>query len=93
MKFDIALPFYGEVAFLKEAVASVIAQTNPNWHLLVVDDGYPDETLPAWFESLNDSRISYLRNESNLGANGNFQKCLSQVTLWQTKTGTSICPT
>ena len=80
MKFDIALPFYGDVAFLKEAVASVIAQTNPNWHLLVVDDGYPDETLPAWFESLNDSRISYLRNESNLGANGNFQKCLSQVT-------------
>ena len=80
MKFDIALPFYGDVAFLKEAVASVIAQTNTNWHLLVVDDGYPDETLPAWFEGLKDSRISYLRNESNLGANGNFQKCLSLIT-------------
>jgi glycosyltransferase involved in cell wall biosynthesis len=80
VKFDIALPFYGDVTFLKEAVASVIAQTNPNWHLLVVDDGYPDETLPAWFEGLKDSRISYLRNESNLGANGNFQKCLSLIT-------------
>ncbi len=80
MKFDIALPFYGDVAFLKEAVASVRAQTDPNWHLLVVDDGYPDETLPAWFAGLNDSRISYLRNVENLGANGNFQKCLSLVT-------------
>jgi glycosyltransferase involved in cell wall biosynthesis len=80
VKFDIALPFYGDVAFLKEAVASVIAQTDPNWRLLVVDDGYPDETLPAWFASLNDSRISYLRNVENLGANGNFQKCLSLVT-------------
>lgn len=80
MKFDIALPFYGDVAFLKKAVASVIAQTDPNWHLLVVDDGYPDETLPAWFAGLNDSRISYLRNERNLGANGNFQKCLSLIT-------------
>lgn len=80
MKFDIALPFYGDVTFLKEAVASVIAQTNPNWHLLVVDDGYPDETLPAWFAGLEDSRISYLRNVENLGANGNFQKCLSLVT-------------
>ena len=80
MKFDIALPFYGDVGFLKEAVASVIAQTDPNWHLLVVDDGYPDETLPAWFAGLNDSRISYLRNVENLGANGNFQKCLSLVT-------------
>jgi glycosyltransferase involved in cell wall biosynthesis len=80
VKFDIALPFYGDVTFLKEAVASVIAQTNPNWHLLVVDDGYPDETLPAWFAGLADSRISYLRNVENLGANGNFQKCLSLVT-------------
>lgn len=80
MKFDIALPFYGDVGFLKEAVASVIAQTDPNWRLLVVDDGYPDETLPAWFAGLNDSRISYLRNVENLGANGNFQKCLSLVT-------------
>ncbi len=80
MKFDIALPFYGDVAFLKEAIASVRAQTDPNWRLLVVDDGYPDETLPAWFASLNDSRISYLRNVENLGANGNFQKCLSLVT-------------
>ena len=80
MKFDIALPFYGDVTFLKEAVASVIAQTNPNWHLLVVDDGYPDETLPAWFAGLADSRIFYLRNVENLGANGNFQKCLSLVT-------------
>jgi GT2 family glycosyltransferase len=80
VKFDIALPFYGDVAFLKKAVASVIAQTDPNWHLLVVDDGYPDGTLPAWFAGLNDSRISYLRNEKNLGANGNFQKCLSLIT-------------
>ena len=80
MKFEIALPFYGDVAFLKESVASVIAQTDPNWHLLVVDDGYPDGTLPAWFAGLNDSRISYLRNVENLGANGNFQKCLSLVT-------------
>jgi glycosyltransferase involved in cell wall biosynthesis len=79
VKFDIALPFYGDVAFLKKAVASVIAQTDPNWHLLVVDDGYPDGTLPAWFAGLNDSRISYLRNEKNLGANGNFQKCLSLI--------------
>ena len=80
MKLDIALPFYGDVAFLKEAVASVVAQTDPNWHLLVVDDGYPDETLPTWFAGLKDSRITYLRNEKNLGANGNFQKCLSLVT-------------
>jgi glycosyltransferase involved in cell wall biosynthesis len=47
-----------------------------NWKLIVVDDGYPDETLPGWFASLGDSRIEYQRNTNNLGANGNFQKCL-----------------
>ena len=80
MKIDIALPFYGDVSYLKEAVASVSVQSDPNWQLIVVDDGYPDSTLAAWFASLNDSRISYLRNENNLGANGNFQKCLNLVT-------------
>jgi glycosyltransferase involved in cell wall biosynthesis len=44
--------------------------------MIVVDDGFPDDSLPGWFESLNDSRVIYSRNESNLGANGNFQKCL-----------------
>ena len=76
MSIDIALPFYGDVDFMKQTVESVLRQSDADWRLLVVDDGYPDESLPGWFASLNDSRISYLRNESNLGANGNFQKCL-----------------
>jgi glycosyltransferase involved in cell wall biosynthesis len=76
MSIDIALPFYGDVDFMKQTVESVLNQSDPDWRLLVVDDGYPDESLPGWFASLNDPRISYLRNESNLGANGNFQKCL-----------------
>ncbi len=76
MALDIALPFYGDVAFMKQTVASVLNQTDPNWRLIVVDDGYPDETLPGWFASLRDERIQYHRNSENLGANGNFQKCL-----------------
>ena len=76
MTIDIALPFYGDVDFMKQTVASVLKQTDSNWRLVVVDDGYPDDSLPKWFSDLNDTRIIYLRNESNLGANGNFQKCL-----------------
>ena len=76
MTIDIALPFYGDVDFMKQTVASIQIQTDVNWRLVVVDDGYPDDSLPRWFSNLNDSRITYLRNENNLGANGNFQKCL-----------------
>lgn len=76
MALDIALPFYGDVAFMKQTVQSILDQSDPNWRLVVVDDGYPDDTIPNWFESLKDERIEYQRNVNNLGANGNFQKCL-----------------
>jgi glycosyltransferase involved in cell wall biosynthesis len=76
MTIDIALPFYGDVDFMKQTVASVQNQSDQDWRMIVVDDGFPDDSLPGWFESLNDSRVIYSRNESNLGANGNFQKCL-----------------
>ena len=79
MTVDILFPFYGDVAMMKEAVRSVLRQTNPNWRLIVVDDGYPDESIPGWFDSLKDSRVTYMRNETNLGANGNYRKCLTFV--------------
>ena len=80
MALDIALPFYGDVAFMKQTVQSILNQSDPNWRLVVVDDGYPDDTLPGWFARLQDQRIEYQRNINNLGANGNFQKCLGLLT-------------
>ncbi len=79
MTVDILFPYYGDVDFMKQAVHSVLGQTNPDWRLIVVDDGYPDDSIPGWFESLNDERITYMRNEKNLGANGNYTKALTFV--------------
>ena len=79
MTVDILFPYYGNVELMKQAVRSVIGQSNPDWRLIVVDDGYPDESIPGWFASLNDERITYMRNEKNLGANGNYRKCLTFV--------------
>jgi glycosyltransferase involved in cell wall biosynthesis len=76
---DIALPFYGDVGYLKLAVESIRNQSSSDWHLYVSDDGYPDPSVKEYFEELNDSRITYSRNEVNLGANRNFQHCLSLV--------------
>mgnify|MGYP000996259653 FL=1 len=79
MTVDILFPFYGDVAMMKEAVRSVLRQSNPDWRLIVVDDGYPDDSIPGWFDSLGDTRVTYMRNETNLGANGNYRKCLTFV--------------
>jgi len=81
MTIDIMLPYYGDVAMMKAAVESVLTQDDKDFKLTIVDDGYPDETLPAYFQGLvdSDSRVRFYRNEVNLGANGNYKKCLALV--------------
>jgi len=78
---DVLFPYYGDVAMMKQAVESILAQTSPDWTLTVIDDGYPDESIPGYFGALvaQDPRITYLRNEQNLGANGNYRKALTFV--------------
>ncbi|KOX24524.1 glycosyl transferase family 2 [Saccharothrix sp. NRRL B-16348] len=73
---DIMLPHYGDIAYLKTAVRSVIAQDDESWRLTVIDDSVADNQLPEWFDSLRDDRVRYRRNDHNLGINANFQKCL-----------------
>jgi glycosyltransferase involved in cell wall biosynthesis len=76
---DVMMPYYGDVALMQAAVRSVLAQTDPDWHLTVVDDGEA-AGVPEWFAQLGDPRVTYLRNEANLGVSGNFQKCLELAT-------------
>jgi glycosyltransferase involved in cell wall biosynthesis len=75
---DIMLPYYGDVALMQAAVRSVIAQSDPDWRLTVVDDGQA-AGVPEWFAALGDDRVRYQRNERNLGATGNYKKCLGLV--------------
>lgn len=74
-------PYYGDVAMMKAAVSSVLAQDDKDFRFTIVDDGYPDDTLPDYFAGLvaTDDRIRYYRNEANLGANGNYKKCVGLV--------------
>lgn len=78
---DIMFPYYGDIDLMKAAVTSVLTQRNLNWRLVVIDDGYPDPEPERWFAELTakDSRVSYQRNEKNLGANGNYRKALDLV--------------
>lgn len=80
MTLEIFLPFWGDPALLREAVESVLAQDSPNWELTVVDDCYPDETVPEYFAALEDPRVRYVRNETNQGITENYRTCLSMAT-------------
>lgn len=73
---EILLPFWGAPAYLYDAVASVRAQTDPDWRLVVVDDHYPDPAVAEFFADLDDPRVTYVRNETNLGITDNYRRCL-----------------
>ena len=76
---DILLPFYGDPELLRIAVRSVLAQPGDDWRLIVVDDGYPDPDIAPWFATLDDQRVEYHRNETNLGANRNYARALAMA--------------
>ncbi|MGN6127612.1 MAG: glycosyltransferase [Humibacter sp.] len=76
MTLDIFVPFWGDPALLRATVTSVLAQRNPGWRLTVIDDCYPDATIAQWFETLDDDRVSYVRNEANIGITENYRKAI-----------------
>lgn len=42
--FSIVVPIYNEEKYIKEALDSILAQTDPDWEALLVDDGSTDAT-------------------------------------------------
>ncbi|AQX80778.1 glycosyl transferase family 2 [Plantibacter flavus] len=80
MTLDIMMPFYGRFDHFQAAVESVLAQSDPDWTLTIVDDVYPDLAPGEWAVALGDPRITYLRNEVNLRPSKNYRKCVSLMT-------------
>lgn len=76
---DVMFPYYGDVDLMKQAARSVMGQQHQDWRLVVIDDGYPDPEPARWFSTIDDPRVTYQRNEKNLGANGNYRKAVGLV--------------
>lgn len=64
-KVSFVLPAYKR-RFLKAAISSVLDQTYRDIELIVVDDASPED-LKEIVESFEDPRLTYHRNERNLG--------------------------
>lgn len=69
------LPYWGDPDLLDRAVDSVLAQSDPDWRLTIVDDHHPSPRAGSSYGEHPDRRISYLRNTENLGVAGNFERC------------------
>jgi glycosyltransferase involved in cell wall biosynthesis len=75
------IPFYANVDYLAAAVRSVLAQSEPGWRLIVIDDSLGDDSARSLVQSFADERIEYLRNSENLGVAGNFNRCFAEARL------------
>lgn len=76
----VLIPYWGDPALLDATMATVLSQSDPRWRVTIVDDGYPDPTARQTYEHHADPRVSYVRNEVNLGIAGNFEKCRTLAT-------------
>lgn len=79
VRITYAVPYYSGLGYLRMALQSLIGQENPHWLAIVLDDR-GGEDAEETVRSFNDNRISYVRNETNLGLSGNWNKALSLVT-------------
>ena len=71
----VVIAYWGEPELLDRAVDSVLAQTDPDWRLTIVDDHYPDLHAQQTYAAHPDARIDYVRNTQNLGLTRNFERC------------------
>jgi len=80
----IVLPVYGRSGLLREALESVYAQNDPDWRLLIADDGSDSQTAELLQQQRVDSRVQVVRRPQNLGLFGNLNAAILEVkTPWQ----------
>lgn len=72
---SIGLPVYNGEKYLRQAIDSILAQTYPDFELIVSDNASTDRTQDICQKyAAQDKRIQYFRNEKNIGAAPNFNR-------------------
>lgn len=88
---SVIIPTYKRANLIFEAISSVLAQTYQNFEIIVINDGYQDETEQI-IAKINDPRVKYIyqensgpasaRNTGIKNANGCYIAFLDSDDLW-----------
>jgi glycosyltransferase involved in cell wall biosynthesis len=79
--FSVIIPTRGRVAMLERAIGSVLAQTDPDFDIVVVDDGSPAREAAAIAELVGlTPRARVLRNPENIGAPASRNRAIAAST-------------
>jgi glycosyltransferase involved in cell wall biosynthesis len=74
--FSICVPVYNGGAFIERTITSVLAQSDPDWELLLVDDASTDDSLVRAARH-PDARITVLTADENVGLARNWTRALA----------------
>ncbi|MFD1357327.1 glycosyltransferase family 2 protein [Fictibacillus halophilus] len=75
----VLIPSYNSGPFLRKAIESVFYQTYKEWQIVLVDDHSTDNSLLTIEEFLKDSRVTLLKNHTNLGQSKTQNRGLSII--------------
>jgi len=75
-KVTIMIPTYNQADYIAQTIESALAQDYPNLEVVVSDDRSTDTTEEVVKQYLNDSRVKYFKNSTNLGRVKNYRKTL-----------------
>jgi glycosyltransferase involved in cell wall biosynthesis len=72
---SIGMPVYNGQDFLEDAINSILVQSFEDFELIICDNASTDDTERICSEfAARDRRITYYRNESNIGAAANYNR-------------------
>jgi glycosyltransferase involved in cell wall biosynthesis len=78
MKFSILTPTHQREALLTRATGSLLAQEHTDWEMIIINDS-PESDYSTFEQAIIDPRITYQKNERNVGVNASRNKALSLV--------------
>lgn len=78
---SIIIPTYNQSQYLHHAITSALAQDYPNLEVVVADDCSSDNTRVVVEPYLQDSRLKYFCNETNIGRVRNYKKALEEYAI------------
>lgn len=73
---SIVMATYNGARYIREQLDSILAQTYPNFEIVVIDDNSTDRTFEILEEYAKNQKVRIFRNPENLGVTVNFEKAM-----------------
>jgi glycosyltransferase involved in cell wall biosynthesis len=76
---SVIITSYNRGAYISEAIDSALAQDYPNFEVVISDNDSTDNTGEVIKKYLDDPRVKFYKNDTNIGMIPNFKKATEQL--------------